>query len=69
MRHVQDLLTDDKTLDEKRLGELFKRPVIPFGSIVEYYLISAKDHSNLNQFGKTMIFGIFFGYALSSKRM
>ena len=47
----------------------FKRPVIPFGFIVKYHPISAKDHSSLHQFGKNVIFGIFFGYALSLKNM
>ena len=39
---------------------LLKRPVIPFGFIVKYHPISAKDHSSLHQFGKNVIFGIFF---------
>ena len=36
-----------KTPYERRFGESFKGPIVPFGSLVEYYPISAKDHSML----------------------
>ena len=39
-------------------------PVIPFGAIVEYNPISAKDQSRLRQFGAEILPGIFLGYAL-----
>ena len=39
---MQNLLSDGKTPYERRFGEHFKRPIIPFGSLVEYYTISAK---------------------------
>ena len=42
----------------------FNGPVIPFGGIVEYHLISAKDLSRLHQFGPQVLQGIFVGYAL-----
>ena len=45
LRNIQDLLSDGKTPHEMRFGEPFKGPIIPFGSLVEYYPISAKDHS------------------------
>ena len=48
----QDLLSDGKTPYERRFGEPFKGPIIPFGSLVEYYTISAKDQSRIHQFGK-----------------
>ena len=38
----QDLLSDVKTPYERRFGEPFNGPIIPFGSLVEYYPISAK---------------------------
>ena len=41
-----------------------KGPIIPFGSLVEYYPISAKDQSRIHQFGKKVLPGLFLGYAL-----
>ena len=55
-------LQDGKTPHERRFGEPFKGPIIPFGSMVEYHPISAKDLSRLHQFGKKVLPGIFFGY-------
>ena len=46
------------------LGNIFKGPIIPFGSLVEYYPISAKDQSRIHQFGKKVLPGLFLGYAL-----
>ena len=45
-------LSDGKTPYERRFGEPFKGPIIPFGSMVEYHPISATDLSRLHQFGK-----------------
>ena len=45
------------------LGNLFKGPIISFGSLVEYYPISAKDQSRIHQFGKKVLPGLFLGYA------
>ena len=42
---------------------LFKGPIIPFGSLVEYYPISAKDQSRIHQFEKKVL-PLFLGYAL-----
>ena len=39
-------------------------PVIPFGAMVGYHPISAKDHSRLHQFGAKVLPGIFLGYVL-----
>ena len=52
LRNVTDLLSDGKTPFERRFGQPFKEPIIPFGSLVEYYPISAKDQSRIHQFGK-----------------
>ena len=41
-----------------------KRPIIQFGSLVEYNPISAKDQSRIHQFGKKVLPGLFLGYAL-----
>ena len=64
LRNVQDLLSDGKTPYERRFGETFKGPIIPFGSLVEYYPISAKDQSRIHQYGKQVLPGLFLGYAL-----
>ena len=49
---------------ERRVGEPFLGPIIPFGSLVEYYPISAKDQSRIHQFGKKVLLGLFLGYSL-----
>ena len=64
LRNVTDLLSDGKTPYEKRFGQPFKGPIIPFGSLVEYHPITAKDQSRIHQFGKKVLPGLFLGYAL-----
>ena len=64
LRHVQDLLSDEKTPCERRFGIPLNGPVIPFGAMVEYHSISAKDQSRLHQFGAKVLPGIFLGHAL-----
>ena len=64
LRNIQDLLSDGKTPYERRFGEPCKGPIIPFGSLVEYYPISAKDQSRIHQFGKKVLPEKFLGYAL-----
>ena len=64
LRHVTDLFSDGKTPYERRFGQPFKGPIIPFGSLVEYYPITAKDQSRIHQFGKKVLPGSFLGYAL-----
>ena len=64
LRNVTDLLSDGKTPYEIRLEQPFKEPIIPFGSLVEYYPISAKDQSRIHHFGKKVFPGLFFGYAV-----
>ena len=46
------------------LGNHFKGPIIPFGSLVEYHPVTAKDQSRVHQFGKKVLPGLFLGYAL-----
>ena len=43
--------------------------IIPVGSLVEYYPISAKDQSRIRQFGKKVLPGLFLGYALYAVRI
>ena len=61
---VTDLLSDGKMSYERRFGQPFKGPVIPFGSLVEYHPITAKDQSRIHQCGKKVLPGLFLGYAL-----
>ena len=39
LRNVTDLLSDGKTPYERRSGQPFNGPIIPFGSLVEYRVI------------------------------
>ena len=64
LRNIQDLLSDGKTPYERRFGKPIQGPIIPFGSLVEYYPISAKDQSRIHHFGKKVLPGLFLGYAL-----
>ena len=43
--------------------------VIPFGAMVEYHPIAAKDLTRLHQFGPKVLPGIFLGYVLSWARI
>ena len=45
--NIQDLLSDGKTPYERRFGRPLNGPVIPFGAMVEYHPISAKEMSRL----------------------
>ena len=64
LRNVTDLLSDGKTPYERRFGQPFNGRIIPFGSLVEYHPITAKDQSRIHQFGKKVLPGLFLGYAL-----
>ena len=69
LRNVTDLLSDGKTPYERRFGQPIKGPIIPFGSLVEYHPITAKDQSRIHQFGKKVLLGLFLGYALYAGRI
>ena len=43
--------------------------IFPFGSLVEYEPISAKDQSGIHQFGKKVLPGLFLGYTLYAERI
>ena len=62
--HVHDKMADGKTPFEKRCCQKFDGPSIPFGTLVEYIPITAKDKSRVHQFGKTTLNGLFSGYVL-----
>ena len=55
LRNVTDLLSDGKTPCERRFGQPFKGPVIPFGSLVEYHPVIEKKQSRIHQFGKSFL--------------
>ena len=69
LRNVTDLLSDGKTPYERRFGQPFKGPIIPFGSLVEYHPKTAKDQSRIHQFGKKVLPGLFLGYTLYAGRI
>ena len=64
LRNVTDLLSDGKTLYERRFGQPCKGPIVPFGSLVENHPFIAKDQSRIHQVGKKVLPGLFLGYAL-----
>ena len=64
LRNVKDQKSDGKTPYERRFGQPFKGPNIPFGSLVVYHPITTKDQSRIHQFGKKVLSGLFLGYAL-----
>ena len=68
LRNATELSSDGKTLYERRFGQPFEGPIIPFGSLVEYHPITAKDQSRIHQFGKKLLPGLFLGYALYAVR-
>ena len=67
--NIQDLSSDGKATYERRFGETFQRPIIPFGSMVDVHPISAKDLSRQHQFGPKVLPGTFPGHVLSAGRI
>ena len=55
LRNVQGLLSDVKTPYERRFGQPFRGPILPFGSLVEYYPKTAKDQSRIHKESLTWI--------------
>ena len=55
LRNVQDLLADGKTPYERRFGESFKGPIIPFGAQVGYLPNSERDKARIHQCGKNVL--------------
>ena len=68
-RNVQDLLADGKTPCERRFGEPFKWPIVPFGAMVDCHPTSPRDQSRIRQFGKKVLPAIFLGYELIGGRI
>ena len=42
-KHSRSFISDGKTPYERRFGVPFNGPVIPFGAMVEYHPVCAKD--------------------------
>ena len=63
-KHSRSLVWRERTPYERRFGMPFNGPVIPFGAMVEYHPISAKDISRPRQIGPKVLPGIFLCYAL-----
>ena len=55
LRNVQDLLADGKTPYERRFGESFEGPIIPFGALVEYLPNSERRQSDNSSIRKESI--------------
>ena len=66
LRNVTDLLSDGKTPYERRFGMPLYGPVMPFGALVEYHPIAAKDISRVHQVRPKVLPGICLGYALNA---
>ena len=53
LRNIQDLLSDGKAPHERRFGQPFAGPIIPFGSLFEYHPICSSDtHCTRVEFGR-----------------
>ena len=55
LRNVTDLSSNGKTPCGRRFGQQFKGPIVPFGSLVEYHPVTAKDQSGIHQFGRKVL--------------
>ena len=64
VRNIVDALKDGKTPYERRFGEPFNGPIIPFGAKISYKPITSSDKKRLHQFGIKVLPGIFVGYSL-----
>ena len=62
-KHLRSLVWWENPI-RKTFWKTIKGPIIPFGSLVEYHPITAKDQSRIHQFGKKVLPGLFLGYAL-----
>ena len=62
------IIVGQRHTDQKQMGlpkeQCTDGQVIPFGAMVEYHSISAKDQSGLHQFGAKVLPSIFLGYEL-----
>ena len=68
LRNVTDLLSDGKTPYQRRFGQPFEGPIIPFGLLVEYSLSLRETSQESINFGKKVLPGLFLGCALYAVR-
>ena len=68
LRHVQDLLADGETPNERRCNSPLDGPIIPFGAEVKFDPTS-EDPGRVHQFGTTVLPNIFIGYALNAAKL
>ena len=68
LRNVQGFLADGKTPYERRFGQSFKGPMLPFGALIEYHPISPKDQTRVHPFGTKVLPQIFLGYELIAEK-
>ena len=66
LRNVVDILHDGITAYQRRFGQPFRGPIIPFGAEVEYYPINPADKKKLHTFDQKILTGVF--QAMASKR-
>ena len=66
-RHRSNCLMGRRPMKDV-FGQPFKGPIIAFGSLVEYHPKTAKNQPRIHQFGKKVLPGLFFGYALYAGR-
>ena len=64
LRNITDLLSDGKTPYERRYGQPFEGPMIPFGSLVEYHLYNCEGSFKNPSIWKKVLPGLFLGYTL-----
>ena len=62
-------MSDGKTPYERRFGKPNNGPVIPFGAMVEYHPVCAKDISRLHAFGPKVLPGPSHGNLLYAVRI
>ena len=62
LRNVVDILKGGQTAFEKRWGQKFTGPIIPFGAQIAYKPSSKKDQQRIHEFGPKWLEEIFMGY-------
>ena len=55
-KHSRSLVWWENTIRETFWETIYKGPIIPCGSLVEYHPITAKDQSRIHQFGKKKVY-------------
>ena len=56
------MLVGEQTAHQKRYGQDFKGPCLPFGCHIEYQAITDDDKARLHKYGGKLLPGIFMYY-------